>query len=127
MVHEASSVAKKEEKLYIHLSNTNDMKLLLRRSNSKPRPIKVAWKIILKAICEASVLFLTQVADLIEVIPHNDVATNRAFVTTERNMDVYPKSIAYIKIATYDKAYIHLAKHQSVGEVTKIASHNSPY
>lgn len=76
MVHEARSADGRKEDTDIRLPSVKDLSLLVASTKSEPRPIKATRKVVLKAMCETSILFSIQTAGLIAIVPHNNVDKN---------------------------------------------------
>lgn len=88
MVHEAGSAA--EEKMSDTRQGVEeDLALLLTPIKYADKYMTVVRQIVLKAMCDTQVLVFTQVAGLIEVIMHENVAKNHVYMTAKGIVDVY--------------------------------------
>lgn len=78
MVLENSCVAEKEEKLIIAHLSIEDLALLVTPMKRKPIPLDFARQVVMKVMCKTLVLVSTQMAGLIDIAPHNNVAKTHA-------------------------------------------------
>lgn len=120
LVHETRKAADKKEASDIRNFNAEDLDLLVALTVSKLESITVACEVILKAVWETSVLVSTWAAVLVEVIHHDNTASNYACMTEKKNMNVYPGQLFNKNIANFGKVDVHLPKHQKFGEVGKV-------
>lgn len=67
-------------------------------------------QIVLKKMCETTVLVSAKAAGLIEVALHEKVANHHECMTAKGIMDTYPGRPFYITIANFGKAEVHLPK-----------------
>lgn len=121
MVQEAKSDAKKNMSDTGHFID-QDPALLVKLISGEPKCITASQKLVLKAMCQTTVLVATRAVGLIEVNPHENVAGNHACKTAREKMDIYPGRPFYITVANLGKVNVHLQKHAKVGELA-----NAPF
>lgn len=98
--------------------NDQDLTPLVKPTCNEPRCITAARQVVLKAICETSVLVSTQALGLLQVATRKNVDKTPVCTTARGIMGVYPRRLIYITISNFGKVDVHLQKHQTVGEVT---------
>lgn len=124
MVHEPRSEAKKNTSVIRHFIE-QDSALLKTPIKSEPKNNTVARQVFFKARCETTVLVSIQVAGLIEVIPHLNLARNHACMTATGIIDISPGRSFYITFANFGMTDVYLSKQQKVGEVANAHKNSS--
>lgn len=90
-------------------------------NKGNPKNIKIARQVVLRAVRETPVLYSTQKAGLIEVIPYPNVAKIYPCMTVNGIMDDYSGQPTYTTIANFCMVNVHLPEHLKVGEVANAA------
>lgn len=98
-------------------AGTKYLALLMTPTTCDPKYITVARQVVFTAVCQTSSLISPQAVVLKEVGRHKSVANDRACMTANGIMDVYPGSTFNITTANPGKVDVNLPEHRIVGEV----------
>lgn len=116
MVHENRS-ARKKNMSDIRQYNTRDLETSVSPVESDTETITVAGQVLLKAICETTLLISTRASGLLKAIFNESVARAHAYITATRVMDVHFWSTFHVPIAFHGGVNFNLVKHRKAHEV----------